>query len=903
MRGDNEPNSSDGSPVARRQSGFFKSGMLDRRPSIGHSRNRDESDASLAPASNKASENKTSVQEAIQDESLRAAENEADPSEETADGQVERQVETQKQVRPKETKVVVNMDDIESMDARLLEDDIVSFEAQLGFEVKTGMHAVLENLVDVSGVSTSLTRLRKNMRKVEMELTDLRESAQAAASENNERFVLNEVYVSNMERQEEELRDLRTVGLGELSAKVADVEKQGQKLQLSAGTLEPRMAAQEQAISSACSDVKGLRKEFIEKSQVAACSTDRLQEEQQQTREYMETNFEMVLTRLQALEHRAVVLEGQVKTHEQFLDKPATKLENGEMLSGQIDRHCFKLLKPYVPWMSMPEQQQEFLKAVENTYVKKVDNDISKLKLDFEQHRALVMHDSQQQADRLKNVDKKSQASLETQLARIVELSEELKVHVKLGDLVSIQKHTSIEFKDLRETMSKDRKQTVAKLGEVSEALKSQKQFIEDLEHTLQHQAEELEGRATKWDVAVIRRSQEECATWEHVQNTVEPLRESVDLHSQKLEESGLLKTSTSEASEVPTHDPIGLVQDQVRSISEGLLGLSMLALKPPCLKTSRLLTKDQEMKIIEHLRSIFHWVKDRQVPNGWDPMDLTTVALEASRFSTSALRGGPRASVVAPGRDSPCEEAAKQLPSRMSMAATARASTLVARHSLKGAAAAAAAEREAEDSESPMEASTASGQLSRQLSLDAGPPSVARAGGRALKTTPRRRTEHTAPATDAEPSGWGCRRATAPPPVQDDLLVDSRQVPRPESRGGSRAPSSRHPSLEYTGSVDDSRLPPLNLLESTIAEEPLLQSSCESDGNEGDWRHSFSPSVDSRAPTVTPTLGASRKIINPDSRATTATPGIGRRSARASPSLVTAGSGCTGEDAYEVRS
>jgi len=83
----------------------------------------------------------------------------------------------------------------------------------------------------------------------------------------------------------------------------------------------------------------------------------------------------------------------------------------------------------------------------------------------------------------------------------------------------------------------------------------------------------------------------------------------------------------------------VSLLQQQMECLSQGLLGLAHAALRQPVLGLSRQVRLDREMSLLEHLKSVLHWVTHRKAPHSWDPMKLTTLALECAQFSEEEKR------------------------------------------------------------------------------------------------------------------------------------------------------------------------------------------------------------------------------------------------------------------------
>lgn len=79
---------------------------------------------------------------------------------------------------------------------------------------------------------------------------------------------------------------------------------------------------------------------------------------------------------------------------------------------------------------------------------------------------------------------------------------------------------------------------------------------------------------------------------------------------------------------------PLILLQQQMESLAQGVLGLAHAALRQPVLGLSRQVRVDREMSLLDHLKSVLHWVTHRKAPHYWDPVKLTSLALECAQFS-----------------------------------------------------------------------------------------------------------------------------------------------------------------------------------------------------------------------------------------------------------------------------
>jgi len=179
--------------------------------------------------------------------------------------------------------------------------------------------------------------------------------------------------------------------------------------------------------------------------------------------------------------------------------------------------------------------------------------------------------------------------------------------------------------------------------------------FVDDHEHALAHQAEEVVGRASKYDLLMCEKKVDKFVLKEKVDEDMKTLREMMAWQCRAMQQvngknylpSGPAQQGTvdgtdearGDAATLPEHlkglgvsEILGLFHHQLERLAQGTLGLSHLVFKGICQPAMPREDRQlREAELVHHLSCILHWIRDRKSPLAWDPVKLTTLVMASS--------------------------------------------------------------------------------------------------------------------------------------------------------------------------------------------------------------------------------------------------------------------------------
>jgi len=228
------------------------------------------------------------------------------------------------------------------------------------------------------------------------------------------------------------------------------------------------------------------------------------------------------------------------------------------------------------------------------------------------------------------------------------------------------------------------KKASTTKFEEMVSRLLTFQTLLEDHEHALQHQAEELLNRATTYDLMLVERRIDDCALREKVESDMKELQALVQWHSMKLErlsmqggfgggrkqrsslntqegEGNAGQSEDGEHSQANTRPPsammfadvrfggmnptelLALLREQLERLAQGVLGLSHQVFRGVCQPaSSREERQLREAELIHHLSCIVDWITHKRAPADWDKVKFTSLVMGPSVPDDSDRRRTP---------------------------------------------------------------------------------------------------------------------------------------------------------------------------------------------------------------------------------------------------------------------
>mmetsp|Transcript_60287 Transcript_60287/g.168384 ORF Transcript_60287/g.168384 Transcript_60287/m.168384 type:complete len:757 (+) Transcript_60287:103-2373(+) len=347
-------------------------------------------------------------------------------------------------------------------------------------------------------------------------------------------------------------------------------------------------------------------------------------------------------------------LEGRVDAQADFL--------SGPKLMGHIRSVCKDILQDYIPWSEMDAQACKaangLLDPIRASVAKEEAERIRALEGIHKKHGEL--------AQTVEGAGKAIREQGRDQVAIVKRMDS----FVTLGKLDQIDAKFLLKVQSAYEQTDDLNRVMCEKIHEVVDRLSELQEILEDHEHALEHQAEELLNRATKYDLVVNTHRIDHCASKEKVESEIKELvnttprttspssnygsvspetllRSLEDGKSDVSGKQGQLGIPHSVASTPSTQhrgstsellpsstglatDYHSMLRQQLERLAEASVLFAHYAIIDKTgTRESRL---EREHDVLHHLSSVLYWIQTRNTPSDWEPMRLTTLALQCMR-------------------------------------------------------------------------------------------------------------------------------------------------------------------------------------------------------------------------------------------------------------------------------
>lgn len=255
-------------------------------------------------------------------------------------------------------------------------------------------------------------------------------------------------------------------------------------------------------------------------------------------------------------------------------------------------------------------------------------------------------------------------------------IMDEVEMRAKSTELDQTAADLRAELGTVSQQIEDLKSKTVAKLNEFVDHFTRVQETIDDHEHCLRHHAEELENRATKYDLLVQQNRVDRCCLKDEIDEEFSELKQVVEWQTDKIEnfalttammgggggkkkrksvaegtdaeKGGATKESqklSDDEDEDEGGDDLGivfLVRSQLESLALGVVGLAHATLRNPTLGESRQGRLEREKELLDLLGATRHWITHKTAPGGWDPGRLISMGLQCAH----PVENGPRANL-----------------------------------------------------------------------------------------------------------------------------------------------------------------------------------------------------------------------------------------------------------------
>mmetsp|Transcript_122380 Transcript_122380/g.391547 ORF Transcript_122380/g.391547 Transcript_122380/m.391547 type:complete len:810 (-) Transcript_122380:69-2498(-) len=404
-----------------------------------------------------------------------------------------------------------------------------SFLDKLIFEGDSGNEDFLHGLISAKGLSNSFRDLVKRMRGLEKEQIVLRGLASKEAM--NRDYIMRKEYVEEVQ--------------GELQGKA---DKHAKKI----GVVESVATNVQISIADHRKQLKALQK-FDETSEERM---DGFVQELDRVDKQECSQHEAVLQLLQEAEERSLKRDGsiweefgKVSEHLRGLDKDVTGLQmtmrrqeeflQSDQLRAHVTQVCTTMLEAYVAKKDMLVEAAR----CSDHCVAPVRDAVGSLLQRFESSMTRLAGVDATLRDEISSAQEKTAALNKDFNERFRSIVDEVQLRSTVDALNTVDTFAKNSFSASEEHLQRLKAESINKIQEMNARVAEFQILLEDHEHALQHHAEELLNRSTKYDLVVCQQRIDHCAIKDKVDKDFKELQETVMWQSSQLEVLGYGKS------------------------------------------------------------------------------------------------------------------------------------------------------------------------------------------------------------------------------------------------------------------------------------------------------------------------------------------------------------------------
>jgi len=416
-----------------------------------------------------------------------------------------------------------------------------------------------------------------------------------------------------------------------------------------------RLGVQEQGLASAREELARMEAQGLERHEAVLASHSKAVEMEEQRSAALQSEIRGVSTRLRNEENLRVALADEVASQKKFLF--------GEKLTEHVKTVLLGILADYVRKDELHAEAQ----TATNIILKPVLAGFNRLKTDVGNTNYKNEERFEAIEEGLRKANFKITEDCKDFNHRIDEVDNRVDLSATNKSLQEKEAALLAKVKQNETSVKEVKKVSGLKLSELVTRLVEYQTILEDHEHALQHQAEELLNRSTKYDLMLCERRIDDCALREKVDGEVKDLQNMARWQSAKLEKLCLhigfsgrrraageneagdgfgeegpevsqmdsLRQSTSlfvDSRGTGATELVGMLREQLERVAQGILGLSHLVFRGVSLPTaSREDRQLREAEMIHHLSCIVDWITHKKAPADWDTVKFTSLVMSLS--------------------------------------------------------------------------------------------------------------------------------------------------------------------------------------------------------------------------------------------------------------------------------
>eukprot|EP00933_Yihiella_yeosuensis_P002940 TRINITY_DN10515_c2_g1_i1.p1 TRINITY_DN10515_c2_g1~~TRINITY_DN10515_c2_g1_i1.p1 ORF type:complete len:979 (+),score=199.68 TRINITY_DN10515_c2_g1_i1:172-3108(+) len=394
------------------------------------------------------------------------------------------------------------------------------------FEDEEKTSEMLKDLISAAGLKGAwhqMSQKMKSMNKAHEEIMNL-------AS----REALDRAYIQRPEYEKLVVKN-HTEKLANHTERLVDVEKQAANaviLRKKLADETKQIADKHDARISALEPTMGETREWIDRIDKREAANDlALREELRRVEAESRQQMEKLRQEVQSVVAGFNVVTEQMKVTQHNVEE-LTKFIHGEAFLKHIRDTCKDALTKYVHKEEMMTEVQKAAAAAVDPVkadVKRRGQDLAVALHQHSQKDLKLERQLDESENRLKEINAQMAARCDNLQEKLSGLATETFVKTAAATI-------DVKLREVQDSSQELKKLTTHKVQEVVDRLCEFQPILEDHEHALQHQAEEILNRSTKYDVAQCREKLETCALKDKVEKDLKDLAHTVSWQGTKLE-------------------------------------------------------------------------------------------------------------------------------------------------------------------------------------------------------------------------------------------------------------------------------------------------------------------------------------------------------------------------------
>lgn len=384
----------------------------------------------------------------------------------------------------------------------------------------------LKDLVSAGGLKDAWSLMAKKMRHVEFEHGNLMAFASREAL--NKDYVTRPEYDAKVELEYSAMFEDHThriIGLEKQAVEAANERARlEQKIDTLGELLENEITFLRPELQAAQDDVKRVEEVSDARHAETLQLIQSVETDIADRETTLRNDLALLEARLLAEVHHIEQLGAETKRQKDFLSGPT--------LQRHIIKSCEATLAEYVHKSELLDEVQKSTLHMVNPLRDEFEELGKDVGVQFDELRtkhAYLEHSQE-------NFERRATRADHVLSERIDTLKKEVDTKAASVRVDNLERDLSFELAETNESLDTLTKDTLQKMQEIATRVTEFQVILEDHEHALQHQAEEILNRCTKYEVAVCGERLDRCALREKVEADIQDLRTTLSWTSTRVE-------------------------------------------------------------------------------------------------------------------------------------------------------------------------------------------------------------------------------------------------------------------------------------------------------------------------------------------------------------------------------